>query len=29
VSYEEDAYLVFGKESAGIPEEILAKDPDR
>jgi tRNA (cytidine/uridine-2'-O-)-methyltransferase len=29
VSYEEDAYLVFGKESAGIPEEILAKNPDR
>ncbi len=23
VSYEEDAYLMFGKESAGIPEEIL------
>ncbi len=23
VSYEEDCYIVFGKESAGIPEEIL------
>ena len=23
VSYEEDCYLMFGKESAGIPEEIL------
>lgn len=23
VSYEPDAYLMFGKESAGIPEEIL------
>ena len=25
VSYEPDCYLMFGKESAGIPEEILAK----
>jgi tRNA (cytidine/uridine-2'-O-)-methyltransferase len=23
VHYEEDAYIMFGKESAGIPEEIL------
>ena len=23
VSYQEDCYLMFGKESAGIPEEIL------
>ena len=23
VNYEEDAYIMFGKESAGIPEEIL------
>ena len=23
VSYEADAYIMFGKESAGIPEEIL------
>ena len=26
VSYEEDAYLMFGKESAGIPEEILLEN---
>ena len=25
VSYEDGCYLMFGKESAGIPEEILAK----
>lgn len=24
-SYEEDCYLMFGKESAGIPEEILVE----
>ncbi len=23
VAYEEDAYIMFGKETAGIPEEIL------
>ena len=23
VSYEDDCYIMFGKESAGIPEEIL------
>lgn len=28
VSYEPDCYLMFGKESAGIPEEILVKHPD-
>lgn len=28
VQYEEDCYLMFGKESAGIPEEILVKHPD-
>ncbi len=27
VSYEPDCYIVFGKESAGIPEEILAGHP--
>lgn len=27
VSYEPDCYLVFGKESAGIPEEILKANP--
>ena len=25
VSYPEDAYIMFGKESAGIPEEILVE----
>ena len=25
VSYEEDCYIMFGKESAGIPEEILVE----
>lgn len=25
VSYEKDAYIMFGKESAGIPEEILVE----
>ena len=25
VNYEEDAYIMFGKESAGIPEEILVE----
>ena len=24
VQYEDDCYIMFGKESAGIPEEILA-----
>ena len=28
VQYEEDCYLMFGKESAGIPEEILVRHPD-
>ena len=25
VQYEEDCYIMFGKESAGIPEEILVR----
>lgn len=25
VEYEQDCYIMFGKESAGIPEEILVK----
>ena len=25
VNYEPDCYLMFGKESAGIPEEVLVK----
>lgn len=29
VSYEPDCFLMFGKESAGIPEEILMEHPDR
>lgn len=29
VSYEPDCYIMFGKESAGIPEEILKEHPDR
>lgn len=28
VCYEPDCYLMFGKESAGIPEEILKEHPD-
>lgn len=28
VNYEHDCYIMFGKESAGIPEEILVKNPD-
>ena len=28
VSYEDDCYIMFGKESAGIPEEILKEHPD-
>lgn len=29
VSYEEDCYIMFGKESAGIPEEILKANEER
>ena len=28
VQYEEDCYIMFGKESAGIPESILQKYPE-
>ena len=28
VSYEPDCYIMFGKESAGIPEEILVENQD-
>ena len=28
VSYEPDCYIMFGKESAGIPEELLAAHPE-
>lgn len=29
VTFEEDAYIMFGKESAGIPEEILRENKER
>ncbi|MBP5265752.1 MAG: tRNA (uridine(34)/cytosine(34)/5-carboxymethylaminomethyluridine(34)-2'-O)-methyltransferase TrmL, partial [Lachnospiraceae bacterium] len=29
VSYEEDCFIMFGKESGGIPEEILVEHPDQ
>ena len=29
VSYGPDSYIMFGKESAGIPEEILVEHKDR
>ncbi len=29
VPYEDGSYIMFGKESAGIPEEILVENPDR
>ena len=29
VSFSEDDYIMFGKESAGIPEEILVENPER
>lgn len=28
VSYDEDAYIMFGKESAGIPEEVLVDNEE-
>lgn len=28
VAYEDDCYIMFGKESAGIPEEILAENQE-
>ena len=28
VSYEDDCYIMFGKESAGIPEEILVDNEE-
>ena len=28
VHYEEDCYIMFGKESAGIPEEILLENKE-
>ncbi len=29
VSYPDNAYLFFGKETAGLPEELLAANPER
>lgn len=29
VAYEEDVYFIFGKESAGVDEAILLKNPSR
>ena len=29
VKYEEDCYIMFGKESAGIPEELLKENANR
>ncbi len=29
VNFEEDAYIMFGKESGGIPEEILVNHPEQ
>ena len=28
VTYEPDCYIMFGKESAGIPEEILVENEE-
>jgi len=28
VSYDKDSFIMFGKETAGIPEDILIKYPD-
>lgn len=28
VTYEKDSFIMFGKESAGIPEDILIKHPN-
>ena len=29
VEYPDNAYLVFGKETAGLPEELLHANPER
>lgn len=29
VSYPDNAYLFFGKETAGLPEELLKENPDK
>ncbi len=29
VDYPDDCYLVFGKETAGLPRELIERNPDR
>lgn len=29
VKYDKDAYILFGKETKGLPEEVLIKNPER
>ena len=29
VEYPDDCYLIFGKETKGLPEELLIKNPDK
>ena len=29
IEYPDNCYLVFGKETAGLPEELLFRNPDR
>jgi len=29
ISYKDNVYLLFGKETAGLPEELLIKHPER
>jgi tRNA (cytidine/uridine-2'-O-)-methyltransferase len=29
IAYPEEVYIMFGKESAGLPEELLFQNPDR
>lgn len=29
VEYDPDCFIMFGKESAGIPEEVLVENPDK
>ena len=29
IAYPEDAYILFGREDAGLPEELLCQHPDR
>ncbi|MCR1897608.1 tRNA (uridine(34)/cytosine(34)/5-carboxymethylaminomethyluridine(34)-2'-O)-methyltransferase TrmL [Irregularibacter muris] len=29
MSYQEDCFILFGKETAGLPKELLEKNPER